>query len=300
MTNEQYLKNLEVPTGKVDIILDTDAYNEIDDQYAISLMLKSPEKFNVKAITAAPFFNANSTSPKDGMERSYSEIKKLISLIGSDFTDVYEGSTDYLKDEKTPIISDASEKIVEIAKHYSPTNPLYVVAIGCITNVASALLTDESIAENIVIVWLGGHDIHWKNTDEFNMEQDIAAARVVFSSKSPLVQLPCMGVVSSVTTTKYELQYWLDKKNPLCSYLYQHTVEEAESYAKGKPWSRVIWDVTTIFWFFGKGFEYKIIAAPTPEYDRTYSFNGNTKKIGYVNYIDRDAVFEKLFETLVK
>ena len=30
MTREQFFKNLDVPTGKIDVILDTDAYNEID------------------------------------------------------------------------------------------------------------------------------------------------------------------------------------------------------------------------------------------------------------------------------
>ena len=31
MTKEQYLKNLAVPDGVIDVVLDTDAYNEIDD-----------------------------------------------------------------------------------------------------------------------------------------------------------------------------------------------------------------------------------------------------------------------------
>ena len=57
MTQEQYLKNLTVPTGKIDVVLDTDAYNEIDDQFAISYLLKKPEKLQVQGICAAPFFN---------------------------------------------------------------------------------------------------------------------------------------------------------------------------------------------------------------------------------------------------
>jgi hypothetical protein len=57
MTQEQYLKNLTVPTGKIDVVLDTDAYNEIDDQFAISYLLKKPEKLQVRGICAAPFFN---------------------------------------------------------------------------------------------------------------------------------------------------------------------------------------------------------------------------------------------------
>ena len=73
MNNEQRMKNLSVPSGKIDVVLDTDAYNEIDDQFAISYMIKSKEKIHVKAICVAPFYNAHSESPKDGMEKSYDE-----------------------------------------------------------------------------------------------------------------------------------------------------------------------------------------------------------------------------------
>ena len=49
MQTEQLLKNLQHPAGPVDMVLDTDAYNEIDDQFAIAYMMKSPEKLRVKA-----------------------------------------------------------------------------------------------------------------------------------------------------------------------------------------------------------------------------------------------------------
>ena len=54
MTNEQRIKNLSVPCGKVDVVLDTDAYNEVDDQFAIAYLLKSKNKLNTVAIYAAP------------------------------------------------------------------------------------------------------------------------------------------------------------------------------------------------------------------------------------------------------
>ena len=82
MTQEQLLKNLQVPTGPVDVVLDTDTYNEIDDQFALSYLLRSRPRLNLKAICAAPFFNNNSTSPEDGMEKSYHEILKLLRLAG--------------------------------------------------------------------------------------------------------------------------------------------------------------------------------------------------------------------------
>ena len=39
MTQEQLFKNLNRPEGKIDVVLDTDAYNEIDDQFAIAYAL---------------------------------------------------------------------------------------------------------------------------------------------------------------------------------------------------------------------------------------------------------------------
>ena len=102
MTNEQKFKNLLVPTDKVDVVLDTDAYNEIDDQFAIAYLLSCKEKLNTKAIYAAPFFNPNSTDAKDGMEKSYNEILKLLSLM-DEKVDVFKGSNTYLENESTPV-----------------------------------------------------------------------------------------------------------------------------------------------------------------------------------------------------
>ena len=82
MTNEQRIKNLSVPKGKIDVILDTDTFNEIDDQFAIAYMLKSQDKLNVKAIYAAPFFNFKVSSPAEGMKKSYNEI------LNSDFSEL--------------------------------------------------------------------------------------------------------------------------------------------------------------------------------------------------------------------
>jgi len=126
MTREQFFKNLEVPKGKIDVVLDTDAYNEVDDQYAISYMLKSDYKLNVRGICAAPFFNDKSTSPENGMERSYDEIMNLLTLMGKEELKsiVYKGSRSYLADEKTPVESEAARFMAELANEYSPEHRL--------------------------------------------------------------------------------------------------------------------------------------------------------------------------------
>ncbi|GHV62019.1 hypothetical protein AGMMS49587_07690 [Spirochaetia bacterium] len=78
--NEGLLQWLRKPAGVVDVVLDTDTYNEIDDQSALSFLVKSGGKLRLKAIHTAPFFNKKSSDPGDGMEKSYEEIIRALSL----------------------------------------------------------------------------------------------------------------------------------------------------------------------------------------------------------------------------
>lgn len=293
------LKKLERPTGMVDVVLDTDTYNEIDDQFALSYMLACKEKLCCKAIYAAPFYNIHSTGPADGMERSYQEILHLLTLMGRDDLkeSVYRGSAGYLENEEIPVISPAAEHLCNLAMEYTPEKPLYVVAIGAITNIASAILMKPEITERIVVVWLGGHALHWPDTKEFNMAQDVASARIIFGCGVPLVQIPCMGVCSSFTISEAELLYWLKGKNSLCDYLVQHTIDEV-TYAVGKPWTRVIWDVTAVAWLTGDFTESYILPSAIPEYDHHYGSNPSRHPMRYIYHIKRDALVQDLFTKL--
>ncbi len=300
MIAEQRTKNLSVPNGKADVVLDTDAYNEIDDQFAIAYLLKSEEKLNTKALYAAPFYNNNSNGPADGMEKSYDEILKLLKLMNVE-KPVFKGADRYLPDEKTPVLSAAALDLAERAKQYSPENPLYVVAIGAITNVASAMLLEPAVAENTVVVWLGGHALHYHNTAEFNMKQDVAAARVVMGSGVPFVQLPCMGVVSGFALSKQELEYWFEGKNPLADYLAENTIKEAESYAKGRAWTRVIWDVTAVAWLLNDNNRFmdsRLVPAVLPGYDFKYEEKNQPFDMRYVYHIKRDELLNDLIKKL--
>ena len=76
LENYEILRRLTIPKAGervLDMVLDTDTYNEVDDQFALCYSLCSPERLNVQAVYAAPFFNDRSNGPEQGMERSYSE-----------------------------------------------------------------------------------------------------------------------------------------------------------------------------------------------------------------------------------
>lgn len=304
MNREQFLKNLDRPKGKIDVVLDTDAYNEIDDQFAIAYMLTYPEKLNIKGITTAPFLNEKSTSPADGMEKSYEEILKLLKLARKeDLSEiVYKGSLDYLADEKTPQDSPAASFMAKLADEYSPEHPLYIAAIGAITNVASAFLMNPKMAENCVVVWLGGNALSspWA-ASEFNMMQDIAAARVIIGSGVPFVQLPCMGVVDHFATGRWELEHFLVGRGPLCDYLAKNTIQEAERISAWKAWTRVIWDVTAIAWLIDENRMYMLDETRPrfmPTYEKKYEYDREREEFSYVFHVYRDALFTDLFGRL--
>lgn len=297
------LLRLKKPKGPVDVVLDTDAYNEIDDQFALAYLIKSEEELHPKAIYAAPFFNKRVKTAEEGMERSYEEIIKVLKLLGRDELNdkVYKGSKCFMENECTPVYSDAARHLAELAMNYTEEKPLYVIAIAAITNIASALLINPEIAKRIVVVWLGGEAFEWPHNREFNCYQDVAGVRVMFNSGAAVVLLPCMGVVSAFATTKYELEHWLKGKNSLCDYLCRAVVEEAEENNRGRFWSKPIWDVCAVAWllkgnFMADRFEH----APIAEYDDRWSFDKTRPFIRYVYHIYRDRLMEDLFTKLTE
>ncbi len=297
------IRNIQVPTDPVDVVLDTDAYNEIDDQFALAYLLLAKEKLHTKAIYAAPFFNARVSSVQEGMEQSYREIVAITEMMGEK-VHIFAGSGEYLPDEQTPVRSPAAADLARRAMAYTEEHPLYVVAIGAITNIASALLLHPAIAKRMVLVWLGGHAHHYDNTREFNMRQDVAAARVVMGSGVPLVQLPCYGVVSSFRISKPELEYWLKGKNDLCDYLADAAIAEADSYAEGKPWTRCIWDVAAVAWLLNDREQFmksRSVSVRLPGYDHQYEAPlADVPPMEYVYFIYRDALMEDLIGRLLQ
>ena len=69
MEEGQRLRMLQYPEHPVDVVLDTDAYNEVDDQFALAYLLRSREKLRLHAIYAAPFFNEKVDSRKWGWRK---------------------------------------------------------------------------------------------------------------------------------------------------------------------------------------------------------------------------------------
>ncbi len=244
MTETERLKKLEPVSGGVHIVLDTDTKNEVDDQFALTYAYRLSQmgKISLDAVYAAPFTHYPEPAAGIGMEQSYDEIIKILAMLGRTDTDgfVFRGSDRFMNG--TAVDSPAAHDLIEKAMTYSPEEPLYVVAIGAITNVASAILMKPEIIDRIVVVWLGGTSTKRSCADEYNLYQDPTASRLILDCGVPLVQLPCAGVVDKLATTVSELERFIDGRTEIGTYL-TSLVRECDS---GKASSRVIWDISTI------------------------------------------------------
>ena len=300
---QRLLEMLEPPaeghrTPPLRMVLDTDTYNEVDDQFALVYALRSTERLSVEAVYAAPFLNDRSTGPGDGMEKSHEEILRLLARLDrSPRGLVHKGSTSFLADWDHPVNSAAATDLVDRAMAILPGEPpLYVVAIAAITNVASAILLRPEIIERIVVVWLGGHPVHHGDAAEFNLMQDVPSSRLVFDCGVPLVQIPCAGVASHLLTTVPELEVHMRGRNPVCDYL----VDTVRSYrADHYAWAKEIWDIATIGYMVNPGW------VPThldhsPVLDQRLNVGVDKRRhlIRVASHVARNPIFADMFRKL--
>lgn len=288
------LRRLQHPRRRARMVLDTDTYNEIDDQFALTYALLSPQALSVEAVYAAPFHNSRSSGPGDGMEKSYEEILRLLEFLGIAADGfAFRGSTAYIGAGGQARDNAAVRDMIEKARASAADDPLYVVAIGAITNVASALLLAPDIVEKIVIVWLGGHALHWAHSREFNLMQDVPAAQVVFDSGAPLVLMPCLGVASHLLTTAAELRAFIGGSGPLGEYLCQ-IFEQYRPDSFGA--SSVIWDISTIAWLVNPDWTPSaLVHSPVLSDNITWSVDQGRHLIRVAHFVQRDPIFRDLF-----
>ncbi len=297
LPTDELIRKLEPPKGKIRMVLDTDTYNEVDDQFAMAYSLLSPEKIEVKALYAAPFHNERSAGPEDGMLKSYVEIQRLLSkmnLSADGF--VFEGSRSYLPDGETPVDSPAARDLVKKALAHSEQDPLYVVAIGAITNVASAILMEPEICKRIVIVWLGGHPLSYPTAEEFNLMQDVPAARIIFDCGAPVVLVPCLGVASHLLASASDMQHHLKGQNPLCDALSELFCAFTDDHF---GWAKEIWDISTIAWLVNPDWVPSALQhSPMLTDDCHWAHSTERHLIRVAYFCHRTSIFRDLYQKL--
>ncbi len=314
-----YRDRLAEPTGTVRLVIDTDAANEIDDQFALAWALLSPEKLRVEAVYAAPFSFAHRraslpkapadappfNAPGVGMQRSHEEILRVFERLGLDAQGrVFEGSDGYLVSSTQAKRSPAVDHLVALARSCRGDQPLYVVALGCVTNIASALLLAPDIADRIVVVWTSGYPSHAPQVnDSFNLEQDPAASRLLLDSGVPHVYLPGFHVGAQLRLSLAEMERYARGRGAIGDYLHElfthnplWTIYEVDNL---QPYSWVIWDVICIAWLLNPEWvPSELVRTPRLDDGLRWQAEPGRHLMREAYAVQRDAIFNDFFTRL--
>ena len=302
LTPELRAQRLALPQGRIRAVIDSDAATEIDDHFAISYAIASPDKIDLQAVIAAPFFKATVSSPEEGMTKSFEAIKMLFKLMGKESEGVvFKGAPRFMPDRNTPVDTAGARRIIELARKAKADNEvLYIIAIAALTNVASAILMAPDIIDCCTVVWLGGNAIEWYGgNNEYNLRGDLCASQVLFDSGIPLVQFPCQMVTDHLITTEPELRARCLECGDIGQHLYNHSASEMKRWGND---SRVIWDIITVAYFcIPEAFDSIIRNTPVLCDDKSWDIKDTSRPdMRYIYCVRRDPVFRDMYERLKK
>jgi purine nucleosidase len=288
------LNQADVPARRTRVIVNTDAKNEADDQYAIVHAILTPS-FEVHGIIPAHF---GTRRGDNSLAESREEVDTLLNLMGlADEVRVANGAPTTLPDERTAVRSPGADLIIAEALR-DDSRTLYVAFYGPLTDMASALLLAPQIADrDVIVVWIGGGP--WPaGGAEFNLSNDIHAANVVFRSKLPVWQIP--STVYKLMAVSYaELRAKVYPHGPLGRYLVDQLVEWNSRWVPGPIEYRSLGDSPAVgVIIYPDCGHWQSRPAPEFNADMSYRHSGNNRDIRVYDSVDARFVHEDFFAKL--
>ncbi|WP_174150346.1 nucleoside hydrolase [Microbacterium halophytorum] len=216
-----------VPGRRARAIVDNDFAGDPDDlpQLVHQLLTTNVATRLVVASHLAP---GDHFDPSDHTAQNAERIvRDVFTRMGLESTDVIvRGSDARLPDRETPAPSPAVDAIVAEAMR-DDDSPLFYLAGGGLTDLASALLVEPRIAERMTVIWIGGNEHDDLASPppnampiEYNLLIDVAAAQVVFGDSGiPIWQVP-RDVYRQCLVSDAELRIRMAATGPLGRYMY--------------------------------------------------------------------------------
>lgn len=234
------------------VILDTDIGDDIDDSFALLLLLES-HKFNCLGVT---------TVFRNSLKRA-KMAKQLIRSLGYDIK-VYRGIDDPLKQNIDHLISKEikeKEKYGEDGKYIFPQydksmenekvedenavdfiirmihlypHEVTLIPIGPLTNIASAIKKDPTIVPLIKEIRLMGAGLNL-NFVEWNIFCDPDAAKIVFSSNINKIVAVTINVTSLTSLTEEEVNSLKNNNSKAIKLVYEAMMKWFKHYEFSSP-----------------------------------------------------------------
>lgn len=293
------------PAGELRVVIDADAANEVDDQWAIATALGFPERLRIEGFVSAHYGVRGGSK---GIAKSHASILAVLERAGrAKKYVVKQGSDPIVYRDRLPE-SEGVDFIIEQARKSTPEKPLWLVALGPATNAAVALLKDPSIADRIVVLWHGRTE--WpKRCWNFNAYNDVKAVQVLFDAP---VRLILFDTGEGLTMPMDESERRVGTLGELGEFL--HGIRKKSAYASRADKGMFdLGDVTALI--DEKCVAAEVTAVPAIDHDLRYAFDKRRAPDGLdlipvpesqrgkdrfvrIHRVDRDLTFRLLDQSL--
>lgn len=271
---------------KTSIILDADTGNEVDDLYAIVRAILEPT-LEVTALNATQW-QSSQWAVAQTMENSHRLNQVLLGHLDMNIK-TCRGGVDRMFDwGDRARHSAAAYEIIKQAKALSDGEKLNVVALGALTNVASAIYIEPEIESKIRLYWLGtsyDFDKEIMTRRGFNCVMDIQALDILLLSDVEMHVIPS-NVAGQMVFTYQETSAQLKGNHPLGDFL----VDRWYNHLDGSRKERIIWDLALIEAIIHPEWTEKITVTTSRD-------NGN-RPVHYYKSIDVEKMKADFFEKM--
>jgi len=278
------------PKGqRIRVLIDSDAKNEIDDQWAIALAILSPKRFDIEGFVGANFDNQRGGS--DGVGKSVREIQTVLEKAGMAGKWPVKHGSHPMQYQFVPSESEGVDSIIERAMAGPPEDPLWVVGLGAATDMASAFLKEPRIVDRVVVFW--HFRTRWpEKCYNFNVVGDVRAARLIFHSPLSFV---LFDTGTNLRCPMEESERFVAPYGELGKYLHE--------YRHNSPWfmdpHKGFYDLGDIAALLDPELAcWEETDCPEVDWDLDYRFKGTMGSILRCYHVDRDRAFALLYEKL--
>lgn len=301
------------PSPRARVIIDNDFSGDPDDLYHLVHQLLSPST-EVRLVIGSHLRDSDPfDAGPDTADHAVLVAQDVFARMGLRSTElIVAGANAPLRDRVTPQPSAAAEAIIAEALR-ADERPLYYLAGGGLTDLASAHLIEPRIADRLQVIWIGGgeHAGHAAPPPdampiEYNLLIDVLAARVVFTDSAlPIWQIP-RNVYRQCLVSDAELRQRVFSTGPLGEYLYREVAEvvaratgegrgPAETYALGDSPLALLTALQSLFEADPSSSRYETI--PTPEIDDRGSYRSrpDARPMRVYTWVDTRLMFEDFF-----
>jgi purine nucleosidase len=308
----QAIPPLGAPRARV--ILDNDFSGDPDDLYQLVHHLLSPSA-EVRLVVASHLRPGDPFDPSAEQARNAVAVARdVFARMGLESVDVIvEGANEPLTDGVTPQPAPAVDAIIAEALREDVDSPLFYLAGGGLTDLASAWLREPRIADRLTLVWIGGAEHDGLAAPppgampiEYNLLIDVAAAQVVFEDSAlPIWQVP-RDVYRQCLVSDAELRLRVAATGPLGRHLYDevarvmamvaaHLGGAAETYALGDSPLVLLTALQSVFQPDPSSSRYESVPTPAIDDDGSYRAVAGARPMRVYTWVDTRLMFEDFY-----